>query len=98
MIARLRDDGAALGVAYQDPRFGQLIQDPPDNCRIVGEGSRWMLRDAHLVTGLAEAAIHGLPPRTVDKTAVYKDHRFHCIPFWSFVKPNPTAHPLGDAI
>src|SRR5262245_25766603 len=40
-----------------------------------------MLRDAHLMTGLAQAAIHGLPPRTVDKTAVYKDYRFHCVPF-----------------
>ena len=42
-----------------------------------------MLRDAHLMTGLAQTAIHRLLPRTVDKTAVYKDHRFHWIPFRS---------------
>ncbi len=86
----LRDDSATVRVANQDPGFELLIEDPSDKCRIVSQGSRWVLRDAHLMTGLAEAAIHGLPPRTVDKTTVYEDHRFHCAPFGLpvFGRPN----------
>ena len=53
------------------------------HARIVCQGSRRVLRDAHLMTGLAEAAIDPLPPRTVNKPAVYKDHRLHWIPFRS---------------
>jgi hypothetical protein len=77
VIACLRDDSATVRVADQDRGFGLLIENPPDNRRIVCQRSCRVLGDADLITGLAEAAIHRLPSRTVYETTVYENYWSH---------------------
>jgi hypothetical protein len=88
-LAGVRGERADLDhgrVADHDPRVPPVDQGRSRQLQHRLPGSRWVPRDAHLMTGLAELPIHGLPSRTVHKpprtrtTGFITPLRLACIP------------------
>ena len=72
--ARLGDHRPAVGVADQDDRAVQAVDDPPRDGGVVFQGQGWVLHDGDAVAVLGQQVMHPLPAGAVDEPAVYQYH------------------------
>jgi hypothetical protein len=74
MQARLGDHGPAVGVADQDDRAVQFVDDPAGGGGIVFQGQGRVLHDGDAVAVRGERVMHPLPAGAVDEPAVHQHH------------------------
>ena len=74
MHAGLGDHRPAVGVAYQDDRAVQAVDDQPRGGGVVLQGQGRVLHDGDAVAVRGERVVHPLPAGAVDEPAVYQYH------------------------
>ena len=71
--AGLGDHDAAVGVADEDDRAVELVEDAGGRCDVIVERRRRVLDDAHVVAFSDEPVVDRLPSGAIDEAAVDED-------------------------
>ena len=75
MGSGLGDHDAAVGVADEDDRAVELVEDACRGCDVIGQRRRGVLDDAHVVSFGDEQVVDGLPSGAIDEATVDQDDR-----------------------